>query len=94
VAATSQLTGTPSPFQVQGSTVYAFLSGNQPIVLSNVCPHEGCSVNWNPARSQFVCPCHGSVFDGKGQFVSGPAGAPLPNLHAQVQNGDVFVQTT
>ena len=40
--------------------------------ISSVCTHLGCSVR--PGQGQgFTCPCHGSVFDGLGRVVSGPA---------------------
>src|SRR5216683_2335136 len=28
-------------------------------VLSPICPHLGCPINWHTDQSQFVCPCHG-----------------------------------
>ena len=28
------------------------------VVLSPICPHLGCPINWSPDRLQFVCPCH------------------------------------
>ena len=30
-------------------------------VLSPICPHLGCPINWHPDAAQFVCPCHGGV---------------------------------
>src|SRR6266511_2791609 len=32
--------------------------GDQAItVLSTICPHLGCPINWHPDQSQFICPC-------------------------------------
>lgn len=45
--------------------------------VSAKCTHLGCTVEWNAAESRFVCPCHGSQFDGLGQVVNGPASTPL-----------------
>src|SRR5438105_3638760 len=53
-----------------------------PVVLSSVCTHAGCSVTWHPERSQFLCPCHGGVFDGNGKSVAGPPPRPLTRLVA------------
>jgi cytochrome b6-f complex iron-sulfur subunit len=47
-------------------------------VVSAVCTHLGCSVQWAAERNRFECPCHGSLFDAKGRVTVGPAQAPLP----------------
>ncbi len=41
-------------------------------VLSPICPHLGCPVNWHPEQSEFRCPCHGGTFNANGQVVAGP----------------------
>ena len=40
------------------------------------CVHLGCTVPWNAGSSEFVCPCHGSVYDPNGVRIAGPAAAP------------------
>jgi len=45
--------------------------------LSNICTHAGCAVNYNSSAKDFVCPCHGGVYDINGKVVSGPPPAPL-----------------
>jgi cytochrome b6-f complex iron-sulfur subunit len=47
-------------------------------VLSAVCTHLGCTVQWKPDVRRFDCPCHGSKFDADGGVVGGPAPRPLP----------------
>lgn len=37
------------------------------------CPHLGCQLEWNPDEKSWDCPCHGSRFDYKGNWLSGPA---------------------
>ncbi|QQE66927.1 (2Fe-2S)-binding protein [Leptolyngbya sp. BL0902] len=49
-----------------------------PYGLNPRCPHLGCTVDWNTDQQRFICPCHGSQFDGVGQVVRGPANQPLP----------------
>ena len=36
------------------------------LVFTTICPHLGCSVNLNPGRNGFLCPCHTASFDFKG----------------------------
>jgi Rieske Fe-S protein len=45
-------------------------------VLSNSCAHLGCPVRWvvnAESQGEFLCPCHGSIFDINGGWVGGPA---------------------
>lgn len=44
--------------------------------ISAVCTHLGCIVELR--EDVFVCPCHGSYFDARGNVLAGPAPAPLP----------------
>jgi menaquinol-cytochrome c reductase iron-sulfur subunit len=44
-----------------------------------ICPHLGCSINFEASAKQFLCPCHGGTFDmtGKRAEVTGRAN-PAP----------------
>ena len=42
-------------------------------VVSAVCTHLGCTVQWKAERRGFGCPCHGSAFTGDGEVTGGPA---------------------
>lgn len=46
-------------------------------LLSPVCPHLGCYVQWNEAERSWDCPCHGSRFDPFGKLLNGPARSDL-----------------
>lgn len=46
-------------------------------LLSPVCPHLGCYVQWNEAEKSWDCPCHGSRFNPVGQLLNGPAVSDL-----------------
>ena len=52
--------------------------------FSAVCQHLGCSVRWDAAKKQFLCPCHGGVYDRDGRVVSGPPPRPLERLNIRV----------
>lgn len=60
-----------------------------PAVVSAVCPHEGCEVEWDAASAAFLCPCHDSRFDAGGARVAGPAERGLARVPARV-TGDVL----
>jgi len=43
-------------------------------VLSNSCAHLGCPVRWLTieGHGEFLCPCHGGIYDINGGYVGGP----------------------
>ena len=41
-------------------------------VLSRVCTHLGCLVDWSEDQRQFHCPCHDGYFDKQGAVKGGP----------------------
>ncbi|HXE72641.1 MAG TPA: ubiquinol-cytochrome c reductase iron-sulfur subunit [Candidatus Nitrosotenuis sp.] len=61
-------------------------------VFSPICPHLGCQYNWDQARHEFLCPCHGSRFALDGRVLGGPAPRPLDTLPFQVENGVLSVE--
>jgi len=56
-------------------------------VLSTVCTHLGCGVHWDVGRQQFLCPCHGGVYDADGNVVAGPPPRPLKRYETRVDGG-------
>jgi Rieske Fe-S protein len=64
----------------------------RPRALSAVCPHLGCSVNWDERRGQFVCPCHGGVFASDGTYISGPPPRGMDELDSTVMAGRLKVR--
>ncbi|WP_133140854.1 FAD-dependent oxidoreductase [Legionella genomosp. 1] len=53
-------------------------ANNQLHVVSAVCPHMKCIVDWNHSEQTWDCPCHGSRFSPDGQVLEGPAMQNLP----------------
>jgi glycine/D-amino acid oxidase-like deaminating enzyme/nitrite reductase/ring-hydroxylating ferredoxin subunit len=62
---------------MQKLAVYKDESGGTHIV-SAVCTHMKCVVNWNQSEKTWDCPCHGSRFRTDGTVIEGPAYSPLP----------------
>jgi menaquinol-cytochrome c reductase iron-sulfur subunit len=48
------------------------------LALSNICTHMQCDVHWDPNLGNFLCPCHGGLYDIDGNNVGGPPPQPLP----------------
>jgi len=59
-------------------------------VVTAHCTHRGCVVGWNPAATEWKCPCHGSRYSPDGQVIGGPAEKPLGSPPARVE-GDTLV---
>jgi len=62
------------------------------VVLSTVCTHLGCGVNWLAAEKKFFCPCHNGEFNADGSVKAGPPRKPLVRLEARVRNGQLEVK--
>lgn len=57
-----------------------------------VCPHEGCIVAYSPPAGRFICPCHGSQFNGKtGDVLQGPAPRGLGRIPVEESAGELYV---
>ncbi len=61
------------------------------IALSRQCTHLGCTVPWNDAEKKFICPCHRSSFDIRGDLLSAPALRPLDLHPVTIVNDTVHV---
>jgi len=66
--------------------------GQSIIAYSGLCQHLGCPVDYASARKQFVCPCHGSIYDALrgGSTVEGPSPSQLPRILLKVSQRRVF----
>lgn len=73
VALPSHGTDAWSETAASGGAVYLLRRGSEVRALDSVCPHTGCSVSWDEARSGFRCPCHQSAFSIDGACLHGPA---------------------
>lgn len=64
------------------------------LALSHRCTHLGCTVPWKEEEKQFVCPCHGSVFDIRGNVLTGPAPRAFDLFPIEVVQNRLVVQTS
>lgn len=83
--------------------LFVFREGKVFHAISAVCTHLGCtvraealpraetkSVEGQPLKltHRFLCPCHGSRYEGDGQNVAGPAPRPLDWYHLELALDD------
>lgn len=61
--------------------------------LYQKCPHLGCRVPFCESSGRFECPCHGSVFNRKGEYVRGPSPRGMDSFPVRVEEGVVLVDT-
>jgi Rieske Fe-S protein len=61
------------------------------LAISTRCAHLGCPVRWVGPAQRFVCPCHGGVYDARGQVEGGPPVRPLDRFKTRVLNGQVQI---
>jgi len=55
------------------------------------CAHLQCPVQWTASIQEFLCPCHGSIYNVFGQNIGGPAPHPL-NFHRILEkDGQVYI---
>jgi menaquinol-cytochrome c reductase iron-sulfur subunit len=56
------------------------------------CPHAGCSVAFQEERQCFLCPCHTSAFDLKGEAISDVPPRGMDSLKCEIRDqGEIWV---
>ena len=67
------------PDEVIGRIWLVRREGDEVEAFTSICPHLGCSVNFENKERLFICPCHGGTFDAHGQRAEKPGAAnPAP----------------
>jgi cytochrome b6-f complex iron-sulfur subunit len=61
------------------------------LALSRTCTHLGCTVPWVAEEGKFVCPCHASAFDIRGEVVNPPAPRALDLYTVRIEGEFVKV---
>ncbi|WP_320668536.1 QcrA and Rieske domain-containing protein [Patulibacter defluvii] len=57
---------------------------NKVVAISSRCMHMGCPARYVQAAQHFVCPCHGGVYDFRGEVAAGPPVRPLDRFYTRV----------
>ena len=63
-------------------------------VFNVICPHAGCSVDYEEDRDAYLCPCHTSEFSLDGAWVMGPSPRGLDPMVVdteKLQAGEIWV---
>ncbi|MHB1654239.1 MAG: QcrA and Rieske domain-containing protein [Desulfitobacteriaceae bacterium] len=61
------------------------------VALDFHCTHLQCAVNWFDATKSFICPCHGGMYDIKGNVKGGPPPRALYRRVIQIQGDSVML---
>lgn len=79
---------------VRQGRLYITRAGGELHAIAQKCPHLGCAVPFCESSGQFECPCHGSVFNAAGEWISGPSPRGMDRYPLQIADGRVLVNTT
>jgi menaquinol-cytochrome c reductase iron-sulfur subunit len=81
-------------WQVQNEKANAWVildDRQQVTAFSPLCTHLGCAYQWQTAKKAFTCPCHGSVFNSRGDVLAGPAGRPLDRYQVKIESNRLWL---
>jgi cytochrome b6-f complex iron-sulfur subunit len=84
--------GTVSAF-IRGKFYLARLDDGGFLAMSRRCTHLSCTVPWVSGENKFICPCHSSEFDIRGEVANPPAPRALDLYHIDIQNKVLTVDT-
>jgi nitrite reductase/ring-hydroxylating ferredoxin subunit len=65
---------------------------NRILAVSSRCMHVGCPVRWTPAAQRFICPCHGGVYNIRGEVTGGPPVRPLDRFYTRINDSTGVVE--
>jgi menaquinol-cytochrome c reductase iron-sulfur subunit len=64
---------------------------NSVVAFAPQCTHLGCAYHWDDGKTEFVCPCHNSLFSIDGRVTDGPAPRPLDRYETKVEGNKLLV---
>ena len=76
---------------IKDSNILVVNVGGNLRAFTSVCTHSGCNDSWSYSNSQFICSCHGSRFNNKGEVVQGPAARNLAEYSVSTNNNKLEI---
>lgn len=88
---------TVHPDDVVGRVWLIRRGGDKVEAYTTICPHLGCSINYEEKVKEFICPCHGGTWDLKCQRVdqagkTNPAPRDMDQLECRIEGDEVLVK--
>ena len=81
--------GKTTAYVRRGSAEIEGESADEYIAISTRCAHLGCPVRFVQSARNFICPCHGGVYDFEGKRIGGPPPRPLDRFQTRIRDGKV-----
>jgi menaquinol-cytochrome c reductase iron-sulfur subunit len=69
----------------------AKLPTGQIVAYGPQCTHLGCAYHWDESKTEFICPCHSSIFSVDGKVVAGPAPRPLDRYESRIEGNKLML---
>ena len=83
--------GKTTAYVRQGSSDIEGETDDGYVAISTRCAHLGCPVRYVQSAENFICPCHGGVYDFQGKRIGGPPPRPLDRFQTRVRDGLVEI---
>lgn len=61
------------------------------VVLSRVCTHLGCLVEYSRAKQKLLCPCHAGTYNIDGSTAGGPPPKPLAAIPYRIDGDNIIL---
>ena len=91
--------GSPTSFDrgtatyLSEASLYVVNAKGDLFALSQKCPHLGCKVPFCATSGRFECPCHGSIYDLAGEYITAPSPRGMDRYKLEVKNNAVVIDT-
>lgn len=83
----------PAPLELSDQYAGKDVAAAGLMALFQRCVHLGCRVPWCAPSQGFECPCHGSKYNGVGEYFAGPAPRNLDRFQVALQGDNFIIKT-